>query len=69
MSEQELPVGYQLPNPYENHPEVITHDKFLSTDASKKCQHYENRTQYFCALCRYEFIEKEIRKGLQNETK
>jgi hypothetical protein len=64
-NEQELPIGYQLPDPYANHPAVLAHEKFLQAEADLPCSHYPMRTQYFCTLCRYEFNEKYI-KGEEN---
>jgi hypothetical protein len=67
MSEQELPVGYQLPNPYANHSANIMWEKFIESNAKLSCNHYPDRTQYYCALCRYEFTEKHIREVSKSE--
>jgi hypothetical protein len=62
MSEQEIPIGYELPNPYADHPQVIAREKFMQTEADLPCLHYEHRSRYFCALCQYEFYEKNIKE-------
>ena len=62
MSEQELPVGYQLPDPYVNHPANLALEKFIQTEAESPCNHYEYRSRYYCSLCRYEFTEKYIKE-------
>lgn len=66
-NEQELPIGYTMPDPYANHPQVIAREKFMETEANLRCLHYENRSRYFCALCQYEFYEKDIKERESNE--
>ena len=61
-SKQDLPVGYQLPDSYANHPQVLAREKFMQTEADLNCLHYPNRLRYFCALCTYEFYEKNIKE-------
>jgi hypothetical protein len=61
-NEQELHVGFQLADPYANHPQVIAREKFMQTEADLPCSHYSNRLRYFCALCTYEFYEREIKE-------
>jgi hypothetical protein len=66
-SEQELPVGYQAPNPYANHPQVIAWEKFIQTEASLPCTHYQSPlrgSRYSCALCHYEFYERDIKERI-----
>ena len=63
VSEQELPVGFQLPDPYADHPANLAREKFIQTEADLPCSHYPHRSRYYCALCTYEFTEKYIREG------
>lgn len=64
MSDQELPIGYQLSDPYVNHPANLAYDKFIKEEAELPCEHYEYRSKYYCYLCRYEFTEKYIKGEL-----
>ena len=67
MSEQELPIGYQLPDPYANHPANLAEEEFLQVKAKLPCNHYPNRSRYHCFLCRYEFVEKYIKEKETNK--